>query len=94
MANRLQRQSNGRRNFFADRSQLARDDKAGQNPAAAPKGPLSVYTTGVWKRESMFMRWMEMTLVSLVQMWSTPSKGDPLTTDLFVKEGSPPKSPE
>lgn len=94
MANRLQRQSKG--HYFPYRSQLARDDKdrpisEDDSLPAAPQGPLSIYTTGVWKRESMFMRWIEKTLVILVQRWSTPSKGELLETDIFVKEVPLPK---
>ncbi len=97
MANRLQTQSSGRKNYFAYRSQLPRNDK--ENPEddfllAAPQGPLAIYTTGVWKRESMFMRWMEKLLVSLVQMWTTTSKGGPLKTDIFMKEDPQPESPK
>jgi phosphatidylglycerophosphatase GEP4 len=33
------------------------------------RAPLAVWTTGVWMRESMAMRWAEMWLVHLVERW-------------------------
>jgi phosphatidylglycerophosphatase GEP4 len=50
-----------------------------------PFGPLSVWTTGVWERESMIMRWLEHGLVKLVQRCSTPLTGEPVDTSLFLK---------
>ena len=50
-----------------------------------PFGPLSIWTTGVWERESMIMRWLEHGLVKLVQRFSTPPTGEPVDTSLFLK---------
>ncbi|TFK50933.1 HAD phosphatase [Heliocybe sulcata] len=36
---------------------------------AGPEGPLAIWTTGVWKKESMFMRWFEKQLVATIQKW-------------------------
>ena len=47
-------------------------------------GPLSVWTTGVWERESMIMRWLEHGLVKLVQRCSTPPT-EPVDTSHFLK---------
>jgi phosphatidylglycerophosphatase GEP4 len=33
------------------------------------RAPLAVWTTGVWMRESMTMRWTETWLVHLVERW-------------------------
>ena len=47
--------------------------------------PLSIWTTGVWERESMVMRWLERGLVKLVQRWSTLPPGEPIDTSPFLK---------
>ena len=54
-------------------------------------GPLSVWTTGVWERESMIMRLLEHGLVKLVQRCSTPPTGEPVDSRLFLKV---PQKPE
>jgi phosphatidylglycerophosphatase GEP4 len=41
----------------------------------AREGPLAVWTTGVWQRQGMLMRWLEKTLVMSVERWS--SMGEP-----------------
>jgi phosphatidylglycerophosphatase GEP4 len=42
-----------------------------------PAGPLAIWTTGVWEKESMGMRWMEKTLLETVQKWtSSPPPSD------------------
>ncbi|KAF6763004.1 mitochondrial PGP phosphatase-domain-containing protein [Ephemerocybe angulata] len=55
-----------------------------------PNGPLAVWTTGVWKREAMFMRYLELSLVNAVTKWSKPAVDEPLDTTGFVKEYSEP----
>jgi phosphatidylglycerophosphatase GEP4 len=59
-----------------------------------PHGPLAIFTTGVWERESMFMRWMEKGLVKVVERWSKPPKGHPLDTANFVRHVAPPEAPK
>jgi phosphatidylglycerophosphatase GEP4 len=56
-----------------------------------PFGPLSVWTTGVWERESMTMRWLENGLVKLVQRCSTPPTGEFVDTSQFLKVFSKPE---
>ncbi|EPQ55215.1 HAD phosphatase [Gloeophyllum trabeum ATCC 11539] len=56
LANRM----NGRRRFFSRR----KAEGGGEG-----EGPLAVWTTGVWARESMFMRWGERQLVRAVERW-------------------------
>lgn len=45
-----------------------------QFPANAPQqkrtGPLAIWTTAVWQKESMLMRWGERKLVQAVEKWS------------------------
>lgn len=53
-------------------------------------GPLAIWTTGVWKRESMFMRYLEKGLVDAVKKWSKPQGDEPLDTARFVREWSEP----
>jgi len=48
-------------------------------------GPLAIWTTGVWERESMPMRWMERGLVNTVERWSTPT-GEPIDVSRFLKK--------
>jgi len=50
------------------------------------RAPLAVWTTGVWMRESMAMRWAEMWLVHLVERWvqGARERRDALE-ELFVK---------
>lgn len=64
------------------------------DPGPKPNGPLAVWTTGVWKRESMFMRFLEAKLVTAVQKWSTPAGDEPVDTARFVKEYSEPVPPK
>lgn len=37
------------------------------------RGPLTIWTTGIWQSESMLMRRLELGLVNLVKRWSEPS---------------------
>lgn len=53
-----------------------------------PAGPLSVWTTGIWERESMVIRWIEKSLVYIVNRWSAPRHGESLDTAVFLKEVS------
>ena len=57
-------------------------------------GPLSVWTTGVWERESMVMKWVEHGLVKLVQRWSTPPAGEPMDTSPFLQVIRKPELPK
>ena len=43
-----------------------------QRPAAdvEKRGPLAVWTTGVWQKESMMVRWMEKRVVDMVARWT------------------------
>ena len=40
-----------------------------QEPSVKGRAPLAVWTTGVWQRESMLMRWAESRLVHFVERW-------------------------
>ncbi|KAF8161356.1 mitochondrial PGP phosphatase-domain-containing protein [Crassisporium funariophilum] len=62
------------------------DESQGKQMGPRPLGPLSVWTTGVWKRESMLMRWLEFRLVKAVERWSNPPQGKPMDMSRFVKE--------
>ena len=61
-----------------------------QLPTAQLPRTLAIWTTGVWKRESMAMRWLEKRLVDSVQRLSTPKPGEALDVERFVKELPPP----
>ncbi|KAG6837820.1 hypothetical protein H0H93_016188 [Arthromyces matolae] len=49
------------------------------------RGPLPVWTTHVWKKDSTLMRWCEQKLVDVVRHWSGVSN-DASDSDRFVKE--------
>ncbi|KAL0955749.1 hypothetical protein HGRIS_001964 [Hohenbuehelia grisea] len=72
------------RNYFATLPKPIKDDElivvgdriftdvimANRMRTSHVDGPLAVWTTGVWHKESMLMRWMEKGLVSLVAKYS------------------------
>lgn len=49
------------------------------------RGPLAVWTTGVWEKEAMGMRWAEKKVVQAVEKWSTPREGETPDTSRFVR---------
>ncbi len=51
------------------------------------RGPLAIWTTGVWRKESMGMRWIEKKTVEAVEKWSpqTPGEGGVQGTSRFVR---------
>ncbi|KAF5355566.1 hypothetical protein D9758_006342 [Tetrapyrgos nigripes] len=55
-------------------------------------GTLAIWTTGVWKRESMVMRFAEKQLLEAVQKWSKPREGQEIAMDtsIFIREPPPP----
>ena len=65
-------------------------------PSTNPHGPLAIWTTGVWERESMLMRWMEKSLMKVVDRWSTPPRWQQsLETTMFIRDVPPaPQSPK
>jgi phosphatidylglycerophosphatase GEP4 len=72
---------------FASEAEETRLRKA----RAARIGPLSVWTTGVWKKESMTMRYLEKSLVQNIQRFIVPDNGLGHTdVSRFMK---PPPSP-
>ncbi|KIY65307.1 HAD-superfamily phosphatase [Cylindrobasidium torrendii FP15055 ss-10] len=67
-----------------------------QANTALGNGPLGVWTTGVWKKESMGMRWGEAKLLELVTKWSRPPLEEPKwDASRFTRQTPlPSKSPE
>ncbi|KAG6857748.1 hypothetical protein H0H87_004164 [Tephrocybe sp. NHM501043] len=59
--------------------------KETDTPQARPQGPLAVWTTGVWQKESMGMRWCEQKLVDVVRRW-TQKPGETFNASRFVRE--------
>ena len=92
LANRMRLQTHPSKGLLATRA-FEKDDVLSTEKnsigdtteALFPPGPLSVWTTGVWKRESMVMRWLEHGLVKLVQRWSTPPADKPMDMSPFLK---------
>jgi len=56
-----------------------------------PNGPLAIWTTDVWQKEAMGMRWLERKLVKVVQQWTEDAKGDGPDTTQFVREFAEPE---
>lgn len=50
-------------------------------------GPLAIWTTGVWQKESMVMRWLERGLVNLVDRMAQRSNSKPMrsVSSEFIK---------
>jgi phosphatidylglycerophosphatase GEP4 len=102
LANRMRLQNRPRkgllgtvlsRDIAKDSSLIPEKESFGDPTRAShPFGPLSVWTTGVWERESMVMRWLEYRLVKLVQRWSTPPPDEPIDPSPFLKVLSKPES--
>jgi phosphatidylglycerophosphatase GEP4 len=49
-------------------------------------GPLAIWTDGVWKKESMLMRWVEKRLVDAVQKWTMNGENPSVDNTKFVRE--------
>jgi phosphatidylglycerophosphatase GEP4 len=97
LANRMQMQSDRQQQNLLTSptpSQDAEKESRLEAPKAEiPAGPLAIWTTGVWERENMLMRWMERRLMNTVERWSTPPTGEPIDVSPFLKEEKiePPK---
>jgi phosphatidylglycerophosphatase GEP4 len=61
--------------------------------ATVAQGPLAIWTTGVWERESMVMRWLERKLVDAVENWSTPPVEGTVDTSVFTEHYVEPEPP-
>ena len=53
------------------------------------RGPLSIWTTGVWKKEAMGMRWFEKKIVQGVEKWSTFQEGETGNSLKFIRKIKP-----
>ncbi|KAF5355060.1 hypothetical protein D9756_005514 [Leucocoprinus leucothites] len=49
------------------------------------RGPLAVWTTGVWEKEAMGMRWFEKKVVQAAEKWSTPREGVSRDSSNFIR---------
>ncbi|KJA28779.1 hypothetical protein HYPSUDRAFT_211438 [Hypholoma sublateritium FD-334 SS-4] len=83
MANRMY--SRRKRSVLGDPASPA-VEKGTEQTVLGSQGPLAIWTTGVWQRESMLMRWLERQLVNSVEKWSTAPPGEPVDVRAFVKE--------
>ncbi|KAJ3575289.1 hypothetical protein NP233_g1200 [Leucocoprinus birnbaumii] len=50
------------------------------------RGPLAVWTTGVWEKEAMGMRWVEKKVVQAVEKWSAPKEAETSHPSKFVRK--------
>jgi phosphatidylglycerophosphatase GEP4 len=66
----------------------------GSTQSMTTHGPLAIWTTGVWKREAMAMRFAEKTLLEAVQKWVKPPRdSQEIDTRRFIRELPPPPPP-
>ncbi|KAJ6497545.1 mitochondrial PGP phosphatase-domain-containing protein [Mycena sanguinolenta] len=65
-----------------------KDASAASRHRSLENGPLAVWTTGVWKREAMVMRWCEKKLVDIIQP-RIPLDEIVLPASRFIKEVPP-----
>lgn len=49
------------------------------------RGPLAVWTTGVWEKEAMGMRWVEKKVVQAVEKWSVQRDEKPRDSSKFMR---------
>ncbi|PPQ93856.1 hypothetical protein CVT25_013565 [Psilocybe cyanescens] len=89
LANRMRMQSQRRRtkSSFLPSTRDAPTDSTEEKKEAdpTPQGPLSIWTKGVWERESMLMRSMEYGLISVMEGLTAPPKGEFVNVGAFVK---------
>ncbi|EAU91238.1 hypothetical protein CC1G_06873 [Coprinopsis cinerea okayama7 len=89
MANRIRKSSERKwsppalKSSFSSSEEKKSEAASDSTGAATASGPLAIWTTGVWKKESMVMRYLEESLVKAVDKWS---KGERLDTSRFIKE--------
>ncbi|CAA7260517.1 unnamed protein product [Cyclocybe aegerita] len=95
LANRIRMQSGKRRGLASSVDEQERSSTSDMEPQPlmGPSGPLAIWTTGVWEKESMLMRCLERSLVKYVERWSTPSSRELLDVNGFLKEDLTPAEP-
>ncbi|THV06197.1 HAD-superfamily phosphatase [Dendrothele bispora CBS 962.96] len=72
-----------------DASHAGSDTKVSAHPRT-----LAVWTTGVWKREAMVMRFGERKLLEVIQKWTKPREGEVIgDIGLFTRELPSPSQP-
>lgn len=80
MANRMR----GRRKSLKAPNISSKEETQSENSQS--RGPLAVWTTGVWEKEAMPMRWCEKTLVDVVHRWTRAKDAVDFDATRFVKE--------
>lgn len=99
LANRMSRKLPTQSPSSEKDSKIAESTETSSNarPENTPKraGPLSIWTTGVWERESMVFRFLEQKLLDGVKRWVVENNGVAVRGDVsrFVKELPPPPPP-
>ena len=87
MANRM------RRNGYSQEANLDRNregtEKDGDVVQDRPRGPLAVWTTGIWEKEALMMRWFEKQLVDLIHHWFGPAHPASARLGRFIKKFEP-----
>ena len=79
LANRMRSQAMRR----LAKDKMVEKTGAGKGECMIPPGPLAIWTTGVWKRESMLMRYMEHGLVKAVRK-SISAPSEAIDTTPFI----------
>lgn len=89
MANRMRRWKNSSSTLQTALNWGRKDGgvsgKAQEVSQNQPHGPLAIWTTGIWQRDSRTMRWGEQKLVDVVRRWTHDSNHEP-DTSRFIKE--------
>ncbi|KAG6861699.1 hypothetical protein C0995_013268 [Termitomyces sp. Mi166 len=73
---------------YEDGGAVGKEKEASQN---RPQGPLSIWTTGIWQKDSRIMRWGEQKLVDLVRRW-THDSDHTIDPSRFIKEVTIPET--
>ncbi|KIJ65984.1 hypothetical protein HYDPIDRAFT_181074 [Hydnomerulius pinastri MD-312] len=61
------------------------EKESSPKPNTQACGPLAIWTTGVWHKESMVMRWFEKRLVDMVTRWTDDSERQSAFQKAFVR---------
>jgi len=86
MANRMRRKGYSQETLDRDSEGTEKDGNA---PPDRPRGPLAVWTTGIWEKEALMMRWFEKQLVYLVHRWFGPTHPASARLGRFIKKFEP-----
>jgi phosphatidylglycerophosphatase GEP4 len=76
------------RTVFERGGTVGREKDEASRQRSEESGPLAIWTTGVWQREAMVMRWCEKRLVAAVRRWTSQNETQGLNSP-FLKDLPP-----